>query len=311
MRAEILHPDVPHARLLHERGLGRRDELVRARLDHRQRSARLRDWLAVVEALDGQAAGAQVVAGRAADGVQGGADQLARAVAQDVCEVVDAVEGRAVRGRRDGDDLVEQRRDVLELGHVQALKAALGVSDQVDLVGAGLAVYFLDERRDLGRRLADGTQAADKWEARVGAVGEREGAVALRLKEGREKVQVFIVGGAEAVEQDDGVGMGGAAAGEVIVGESSRAADDGREGKKGRENRGQPHGEGGESQYGIPVHQGEDEGNVFIYMADVFPLHSALSQKDPQERACLIYHARGWSPRLIKSYIAWCLTVNY
>ena len=80
------------------------------------------------------------------------------------------------------------------------------MADQVDLGLAGLLGHFLDVGGDLGSTLVDGLQTTDERESIISTVGLGICAVALGLQPVLHEVQVFIVGGAQTVQEDDGVG---------------------------------------------------------------------------------------------------------
>lgn len=116
--AKVLDVDVPHARLPHERRLGRYDELVVARDEHRHLVAGLHDRLAVGQAPHRGAIGGQVVPGLGAEGVLVCVDNRSGQVAVAGYEFAEAGGRYASRGRCDRNDFVDERRDALEFGHV-------------------------------------------------------------------------------------------------------------------------------------------------------------------------------------------------
>ena len=99
-----------------------------------------------------------------------------------------------MRRRRNSSNLINKMGNTLELGYVKRLEGTLGVADKVDLGLAGLGDNFFDVSGNLGSAFVDVLQSAQEWEAVVGAVGLRVGAVALGLQPGLEEVYVFIVG---------------------------------------------------------------------------------------------------------------------
>ena len=172
----------------------------------------------------GGSADDQLVAGRAAELPQDLVDQ--RAEAEVVAHADQAAERRTVRRRRERDHLAHLTGVPADLGPVDALEAALGVPDDVDLGRTGRLADLLDEGLDLRRRLRDRDRAADR-DRRAGlAVGEGEGAVALR---GEERAEVRVVAGAVAaqpVQQDKRVRMRGRRlAGPVVEPEDGAALE--------------------------------------------------------------------------------------
>ena len=123
-----------------------------------------------------------------------------------------------MRWRRDGEDPLYDLLDpVAEFGDVQDLEGSLRVADEINFRSAGSAFNSLDEVCDFVRGCCDGFEAADEGEEGVFSIGRAECTVPLLLEVKFEVIYVFVVGGAEAVEEDDGVWVGFAAAGIIVV----------------------------------------------------------------------------------------------
>lgn len=108
------------------------------------------------------------------------------------------------------------------------------MADEVDFAGASIALYLADEGRDLNGRLVDVFRSTKRGGAWVIGVGDREGAVAVVLEVLVEAEHMLVPVRAEAVEQDDRVGMGITAAEvilNVILRERRRAAEHRKEGE--------------------------------------------------------------------------------
>ena len=121
-------------------------------------------------------------------------------------------------GRRDGEDSLDDFFDAFaEFRYVQHLESAFGMADEIYFRRAGSGLHGLDEVCDLIRGGCDGFEAADEEEGVIFSVCGAKGAVVLGLQVEFEDVDVFVVGCAEAVEEDDGVWVGFAFAVEVVV----------------------------------------------------------------------------------------------
>lgn len=240
--AVVLDVDVVDASLVDERGGGRGDELVVLGGDDGDLVAGLGNGLAVVESVDGIATSREVDTGLAAKFLKDRVDE--RVQGQNVSQLAQVGKGGAVGGRRKGNHSLDNVGDALDFGRVDGLEGALGVADQINLGGARLALDVADKVGDLLRRLVDRLEAADKGKAGVVAVGQGEGAELVLLEKVLEEVDVFVVGGTEAVEEHDGVGMDGRLARVVIV-LGDGAGGEGRCGDgRGEERNSSEHGDG-------------------------------------------------------------------
>ena len=105
--------------------------------------------------------------------------------------------------------MLEEMREIAELGCVEGLECAFGVAYEIDLAGVGFGVDVVDEGGDLGGGSGDGEEATDRGGGGFGAVGEGVDAVVVDDEVGGEGGEGGGVGG-HAVEEDDGVVGGGA-----------------------------------------------------------------------------------------------------
>lgn len=217
-RAEVLHVKISHTLFANKRRLGRHHQLVVRRSQDRVRDTFLGDRLAVIKPLDSIALGQEIRASSTADLFENLIDERAGELWRDVGDIVQAQESGTVRWRCDGEDPLHDFFDSFaELRHVQDLEGAFGVADEIYFGGAGLLFDGFDESGDFVRGGCDGFEAADEGEEVVLAIRGGECTVSLSLQVEFEDVYIFIIRCAEAVEEDDGVRVGFAAAGEVVV----------------------------------------------------------------------------------------------
>lgn len=227
-RAGILNPAIRHAFLVDERCRRGSNQLIILGRDDSDTVAGLCNRGTIIQALDGWAIGAEIIASRATEGIEHFTDGCARLVAKLVCEIVDTGECSGMGRRGDGCDLVDQVGDALELGHVERLESTLGVADEVDFALAGLFHDFFDVCCNLGSTLVDCFQAAKQWEAIVCTISPGICAEALGLQPVLHVVQVLIKSRTKTVQEDNGVV--GALAGEIVD-----SCCDGRGSREGRE----------------------------------------------------------------------------
>lgn len=227
-RAGILNPAICHAFLVNERCCRGSNQLIILGRNDSDTVAGLRNRGTIIQALDGWAIGAEIVASRATEGIEHFTNGCARPIAELVCEIVDAGECSGMGRRGDSCDLVDQVGDAFKLGHVERLESTLGVADDVNFALAGLFHDFFDVGGNLGGTLVDCFQAAKQWETIVCTVSPSICAEALSLQPVLHVVQVLIKSRAKAVEEDNGVV--GALAGEIVD-----SCCDGCGGREGRE----------------------------------------------------------------------------
>ena len=214
--AEILYVEVSHARFIDEGYVSRRDQLIVLGRHDGDFVAFLNDG-AFRQSHDRISSGAEIITRITAHGIQNFADQLAREIAADVRQVIEATKVRSICRRSDGDNRIDDACHAFELRHIQRLKCAFRVSHEVDPCGARFLVNFFDERGQLCSGLADRLQATDVWKRIVGAIRNGKRAEIVLLQICLQEVQVLIVRRAQAVEENHRVRVRGAAAAKIVV----------------------------------------------------------------------------------------------